>query len=157
MWSSCSTGLPTKPSAAEPISMAWTPGVGPRVYLCPLAWSLGVVLMHALPGNDLKADSWWALWHLDKCLHVLAFGGSVMTWAIALAKQRVGQASWSLEVALLGSALIFGTVLESCQGAWMPGRFADWRDVVADGVGAGLALGAFQLIFGRRPGRIAND
>ena len=62
-----------------------------------------------------------------------------------------------LQGSLIGGALIFGTVLESCQGAWMPGRFADWGDVVADGVGAGLALGAFQLIFGRRPGRIASD
>ena len=148
MWSSCSTGPRTKRSAADPLFMAWTSVVGPRVYWCPVAWSLGVVLMHALPGNDLNAGSWWALWQLDKWLHALAFGVGVMTWAIALAKQRLGQQSWTLEIALLGGAMVFGTVLESWQGAWMPGRFADWRDVVADGVGAGMALGAFQLIFG---------
>jgi VanZ family protein len=59
--------------------------------------------------------------------------------------------------ALTLTAIVFGTVLEAMQGAWMPGRFFDLADVAADVAGAGLSLVAFQLIFGQKPGRIASD
>ena len=110
-----------------------------------------------LPGSDLDADTWWATWHMDKVLHMIAFSGCALTWAIALAKQRRLQGGSRMLVVLVGTALVFGTVLEAIQGAWMPGRTFDLADVAADAVGALCSLGVFYGIFGQRPGRIASD
>jgi len=134
-----------------------TQSAGPRIWIVPTCATLGIVAMHMLPGSDVSADDWWALWHMDKWLHALAFAGCGLTWAIALAKQRRLQRTHSFAFTLMGGALIFGTVLEVLQGAWMPGRFFDLADVAADVAGAGLSLVAFQAIFGQKPGRIASD
>ena len=130
---------------------------GPRVWVSPACTTAALVGMHMLPGADLDADTWWATWHMDKVLHVIAFSGCALTWAITLAKQRRFQGGWTLEQLLVGGALVFGMVLEAMQGAWMSGRTFDWMDVVADVVGAGSSLGVFFVIFGQRPGRIASD
>ena len=137
--------------------MAATQSAGPRVWWIPTCASIGVVAMHLLPGSDLAADTWWAMWHMDKLLHALAFSGCGLTWAIALAKQRRLQGGSRMLVVLVGTALVFGTVLEAIQGAWMPGRTFDLADVAADAVGALCSLGVFYGIFGQRPGRIASD
>ena len=113
--------------------------------------------LHLLPGSDLDADTWWAMWHMDKLLHAFAFSGCGLTWAIALAKQRRLQGGRRMLVVVVGTALVFGTVLEAMQGAWMSGRTFDWMDVAADVVGALCSLGVFFGIFGQRPGRIASD
>ena len=127
------------------------------MWVSPACTTAVLVGMHMLPGADLDADTWWATWHMDKVLHVIAFSGCALTWAIALAKQRRFQGGWALEQLLVGGALVFGMVLEAMQGAWMSGRTFDWMDVVADVVGAGSSLGVFFVIFGQRPGRIASD
>ena len=131
--------------------------VGPRVFVMPVLVTAAVVTMHCLPGADLDADDWWACWHMDKLLHLIAFGMWGLSWAIALAKQRRLQQAWQLELGLLGATVIFGMVLEAIQGAWMPGRIFDLADVIADLAGAACSLGLFSSIFGRRPGRIASD
>ena len=130
---------------------------GSRVWVVPACTTAVLVGMHMLPGSDLDADTWWAVWHMDKVLHAIAFSGCALTWAIALAKQRRLQGGWRLEQVLVGGALVFGMVLEAMQGAWMSGRTFDWMDVVADVVGAMSSLGVFFGIFGQRPGRIASD
>lgn len=134
-----------------------THSAGPRIWIVPACATLGIAGMHLLPGSDLSADDWWAVWHMDKALHALAFAGCCLTWTIALAKQRRLQQGNAMALALACGTLIFGTVLEAMQGAWMPGRFFDLADVAADVAGAGLSLVAFQLIFGQKPGRIASD
>ena len=132
-------------------------GVGSRVWVVPACTTAVLVGMHMLPGADLDADTWWATWHMDKVLHMLAFSGCALTWAIALAKQRRLQGGSRMLVVLVWTALIFGTVLEAIQGAWMPGRVFDLADVIADVAGVACSLGLFLSIFGRRPGRIASD
>ena len=130
---------------------------GSRVWVVPACTTAVLVGMHMLPGSDLNADNWWATWHMDKVLHMIAFSGCALTWAIALAKQRRLQGGVRLEQILVGGALVFGMVLEAMQGAWMSGRTFDWMDVVADVAGAMSSLGVFFVIFGQRPGRIASD
>ena len=123
----------------------------------PVLVTAAVVVMHCLPGTELDADDWWARFHVDKLLHLIAFCVLGLTWAIALAKQRRLQQGWQLELGLVVGSAIFGMVLEAIQGAWMPGRTFDLADVIADMTGVTCSLGLFFSIFGRRPGRIASD
>ena len=137
--------------------MAKSQSVGPRVWIMPTLSTLALVAMHMLPGNDLDVDSWWAVWHMDKVLHFLAFSTWGLAMSVALAKQRLFQKGSRFELVMMVGAAIFGTVLECVQGACVPNRSADLADVAADVVGVALALLAFRVIFGCRPGRIATD
>ena len=134
-----------------------TQNVGARVWWGPVLVTTGVLCMHALPGQDVDVDSWWATWHMDKVLHLLAFATWGLAMSVALAKQRLFQKGSRFELAMIGGAAIFGTVLECLQGACVPNRSADLADVAADVAGVALALLAFRVIFGCRPGRIATD
>ena len=134
-----------------------TQNVGARVWLGPALVTTGALCMHALPGHDLDMDSWWVTWHMDKVLHFLAFSTWGLAMSVALAKQRLFQKGSRFELVMMVGAAIFGTVLECLQGACVPNRSADLADVAADVAGVALALLAFRVIFGCRPGRIATD
>ena len=134
-----------------------TQNVGARVWWAPALVTTGALCMHALPGHDLDMDSWWVTWHMDKVLHFLAFSTWGLAMSVALAKQRLFQKGSRFELVMMVGAVIFGTVLECVQGACVPNRSADLADVVADVAGVALALLAFRVIFGCRPGRIATD
>ena len=134
-----------------------TQNVGARVWWAPALVTAGALCMHALPGQDVDVDSWWTTWHMDKVLHLLAFATWGLSMSVALAKQRLFQKGSRFELAMIVGAAIFGTVLECLQGACVPNRSADLADVAADVAGVALALLAFRVIFGCRPGRIATD
>ena len=134
-----------------------TQNVGARVWWGPALVTTGALCMHALPGHDLDMDSWWVTWHMDKVLHFLAFSTWGLAMSVALAKQRLFQKGSRFELVMMVGAAIFGTVLECVQGACVPNRSADLADVAADVAGVALALLAFCVIFGCRPGRIATD
>ena len=134
-----------------------TQNVGARVWWGPALVTTGALYMHALPGHDLDMDSWWVTWHMDKVLHFLAFSTWGLAMSVALAKQRLFQKGSRFELVMMVVAAIFGTVLECVQGACVPNRSADLADVAADVAGVALALLAFRVIFGCRPGRIATD
>ena len=134
-----------------------TQNVGARVWWGPALVTTGAFCMHALPGHDLDMDSWWVTWHMDKVLHFLAFSTWGLAMSVALAKQRLFQKGSRFELVMMVGAAIFGTVLECVQGACVPNRSADLADVAADVAGVALALLAFRVIFGCRPGRIATD
>ena len=134
-----------------------SPSAGARVWIVPGVLTLALVGMHALPGRDLAGEDWWMVWHVDKWLHALVFSLWSLSVCISLAKQRILQGRRRLELVVLSAALIFGTVLEAGQGAWMPGRTMDGMDVLADVAGTWLSFSWFRFIFGTRPGRIASD
>lgn len=134
-----------------------TQNVGARVWWGPALVTTGALCMHALPGHDLDMGSWWVTWHMDKVLHFLAFSTWGLAMSVALAKQRLFQKGSRFELVMMVGAAIFGTVLECLQGACVPNRSADLADVAADVAGVALALLAFRVIFGCRPGRIATD
>ena len=134
-----------------------TQNVGARVWWSPALVTTGALCMHVLPGQDVDVDSWWVTWHMDKVLHFLAFSTWGLAMSVALAKQRLFQKGSRFELVMMVGAAIFGTVLECVQGACVPNRSADLADVAADVAGVALALLAFRVIFGCRPGRIATD
>ena len=134
-----------------------TQNVGARVWWGPALVTTGALCMHVLPCQDVDVDSWWVTWHMDKVLHFLAFSTWGLAMSVALAKQRLFQKGSRFELVMMVGAAIFGTVLECVQGACVPNRSADLADVAADVAGVALALLAFRVIFGCRPGRIATD
>lgn len=90
---------------------------------------LGVITWLALaPAPPPSADLGW-----DKANHLVAFASLAFTsvWAFW---QRARQWPW-----LVLALLAYGAGIEVAQ-SFLPPRHADWRDVVADGLGIALGL-----------------
>lgn len=69
----------------------------------------------------------------DKVQHMLAFG------SVAVCALLSGDARGRSVVLVLAAMLGFGVFIEVVQ-AFLPSRTADWKDVVADMLGAGLGV-----------------
>jgi VanZ family protein len=69
----------------------------------------------------------------DKVQHILAFGTLAGCACLALGSQRK---AW---LRVMAAMLAFGVFIELVQ-AFLPTRSADWRDVLADTLGAGVGV-----------------
>lgn len=116
-----------------PVTQGWRLGL---FWLC----LLGVLVLSLLPGTQILPSTGW-----DKSNHALAFAMLML-----LADFAYPRRSLRIFVALLA----FGGLIEILQG--MTGyRFAEWADLLADGVG--LVIGGLLARFaGRFPQLAAN-
>jgi VanZ family protein len=97
-----------------------------RALLATLLLAITWLALTSAPPRAL--DTGW-----DKSNHLLAFGSLAFTatWALW---PRPRQWGW-----LVLALLAYGVAIELAQGM-LPPRTADWRDVVADGMGIALGL-----------------
>lgn len=107
-------------SAAIADGRAW------RVILVLLIGCIAVLALMPAPPADF--DTGW-----DKLNHWLAFG------ILAFAASLSSQSSRSTRLLLLLSLLGFGGLIEMAQ-LYVPGRSAEWADLLADAIG--IACGA---------------
>ncbi len=87
-----------------------------------------------------------AAWSLDKPIHIGEY--FLLTWGLI---QTLHTSKMEKRNALAGAVLIavsYGALLEGVQ-AWLPYRQAEWRDVLANTVGSGLAVLAGRASPGR--------
>ncbi|MDG2426731.1 MAG: VanZ family protein [Flavobacteriales bacterium] len=128
-------------------------------------WPVGfiallVLLLHALPGSELDTAPWWALWRLDALLHSAMFALLATAGLIAVVKGRL-LSSQAARFEMFSRAMrwivlvcvLYGGLLECAQWLVFSGRGADWTDVLADGLGAGLGVAAFWALYLRRVAR----
>ena len=89
-----------------------------------------VLILALLPDPDPRLSTGW-----DKSNHLLAFGVSAFLGCFAL------RGRWRVVApGLLG----YGVLIEVLQG--LTGyRYAEWADLLADGLGIGLGIGLFGL------------
>ena len=96
------------------------------------AAAVGVLLWLTLsPTDELPKVTLW-----DKAEHALAWFVLTAT-GLVLSPRRPR--------AIVAFALFMGVLVEVLQGTMGLGRDADWRDVVADSLGIGAALGLYLL------------
>lgn len=108
-----------------------------RYHLPPLLWAAALFAASSIPSNELPpiVGRFW-----DKLLHAAAFG----IFALLIDRSLRHQDRWpslrsrSIPVAIL-LATFYG-VTDELHQMLVPGRFSSVLDVVADAVGAALAL-----------------
>ncbi len=112
-----------------------------RDFWCRLALFVGVAAAIAwlslTPDTDQIDDIWSAS---DKIKHAAAY--AVLTLAggrffVLLTPHPVRGWAWAL-----GCSVVYGAVMEGCQAVAGTGRFSEFGDFVANGVGAGLVFAA---------------
>lgn len=114
-------------------------------------WSLVVLGLYAVPGQDLEAMSFWQALSLDKLAHLVVFAILTLAMAVGFRKQQKFQGLNErafLYAILLG--VIYGGVLELIQGATFEDRHTDVYDFVANAFGAILGIVIFRIIYGRK-------
>ncbi len=112
-----------------------------------IAWAAVLFGLSSVPGRVYPRVS---LTFADKLVHIAVY--AVFGWlcARALLWTKRARPRWRTLVAAVALASSYG-ISDEVHQWFVPGRSADWRDVVADAIGA--ALGAALLLLTARPGR----
>lgn len=111
-----------------------------------LLWLVFITGLSVLPSVPLpKFD----LFSPDKLGHAAAYGLLVwlILWGWHKAKRTITRstAAW---VALFATG--YGVLMEFVQGAFIPGRFYEYDDMIANAIGALVVLGYWLLVVGSR-------
>lgn len=124
-------------SAATRAWLAWVPA---------LAWALIIFVLSSQPTlpNPAGID--------DKPAHAATYGVLAVACLIGLAGARAGRVSGRLALVAWVLATLYG-VSDEWHQSFVPGRTPDVADVLADAVGAALAVGvawASAILLARR-------
>ena len=111
-----------------------------KTYWPPLAWAVVLFIQSSIPHvrSPLKLTQWD-----DKWIHAVIYFplGFLLLRALQQAQPERSTAQLMLLTFVLGT--LYGLTDELHQ-YFVPGRFSDWRDAIADAIG--VALGSFAFL-----------
>lgn len=112
-------------------------------FLPALLWLLLITALSTLPNPQLPG---FQLLAADKLVHAVVYG--VLTWLLLRGGSRSTSRSvgWRERWAAFLFSTLYGVLMEWVQYAFIPGRFYEFDDMLANAVGA--AVGAF--FFGKK-------
>lgn len=103
-----------------------------------IGWTLLIFILCLIPANELpKVD----VPFIDKWAHVVLFAGFSFLWLSAGPTTR-----FLPLVILLGISIFIGWLVEYIQGNYVPGRYQDDMDTLADAVGGLVGIIIFVVI-----------
>jgi VanZ family protein len=101
-----------------------------------VAWLLIVTILFCIPGTKLPRISWQDKVWFDKWIHLLLFLVLVVLWCRAYSI-KINSASKSKKAFIWITilSLAYGAAIELVQQYFIPFRYFDYRDMIADGLG----------------------
>ncbi|HEX8328770.1 MAG TPA: M28 family peptidase [Hymenobacter sp.] len=129
-----------------PISARVPPAPRRSYAALPLLWAAVVLVLTLTPANEMPRTPVWELLSFDTAAHAGVFAVLAgLSWFSLRRQQRWPRvARYVGTVALLGS-ILFGGLIEVLQQTMGLGRHGDWTDLLGDGIGAALVVGAATL------------
>jgi hypothetical protein len=110
-------------------------------YIPGIAWFFLLLYFICMPPSNIpKVDSWYTKFYPDKWVHAVLFGVLVFLFIYGINKSALStqqKNNWALKILL--AAIIWGLATEFIQKYFVPGRFFDWYDWLADSIGAFIA------------------
>ena len=106
-----------------------------RYYLPAMGWIVLILFLCTLPGSAIPSASIFDKLHVDKIVHFVLFGGTVLLLAYGYYKQR-NAISWLALFSLAAVVTLYGLAIEFIQKYLVPNRSFDMYDLLADGLGA---------------------
>lgn len=103
----------------------------------PLGWLMLTTFLLTLPGSAFPRETILSKIHFDKIAHVGVF--AVLVWLFCRAYHQKKLPSKKLEktfLAVTGSAVLYGVLMEFVQKNYIPNRSFDEGDLIADTAGA---------------------
>jgi VanZ family protein len=83
---------------------------------------------------------------IDKIVHIVIFFFLAILWQLVVFKKRGDRLNVKMSFLLLGAMFIFGILIEVLQGEVTVSRTANFYDVLADLLGAGIGVLVFQKV-----------
>jgi VanZ family protein len=93
----------------------------------------------SVPGDDLPGRFW------DKAVHFLVYGGLGVLFMLPLAEGRIDAVTPRVAAVAVLLATLYG-VFDEVHQAFTPERTPDWRDLVADFLGAALGVAVMLML-----------
>jgi len=116
------------------------------LWLPPVSWAAGLLLLSSLPGDRLPSPGWWQIDKLAPALLYAMLGG--LTGRAATARGAAGPGRRCVLVAAALGLAGFG-VLDEWSQSLTPGRMPSAADAVADAIGAWTGLFAASRYYRR--------
>ncbi|MCW3462736.1 VanZ family protein [Chitinophaga nivalis] len=116
-----------------------------KFYIPAILWTIVILVLCTMPGNDIPTNSFFQKIHFDKIVHFGLFGGIVLFFSLAIYWQKKHIKGITLFFFVLMAA-IYGLAIEFIQKYWAINRSFDIIDVVADTLGAIAGVWVFKLV-----------
>jgi len=109
-------------------------------------WTILIFILLSLPGSMIPNESTFVIPNFDKVVHISLFGGFVILWSLFVTTKRKTNKKLLRSFFLIFIiAVIYGIGMEYVQKYFIPLRYYDDADIIADMIGAGLAYGISNL------------
>ncbi len=117
-----------------------------------LAWALFILILTGVPGTYFpKVSTFWDWLSPDKAIHIFLFGVQTFLILFALRKQYlVGKNRFLSGSIILSITILFALLTEVLQAYVYIGRNGNVYDFIADAVGVGVGLLAYNLLFRKK-------
>lgn len=109
-------------------------------------WAIFILILCGIPGKHIPEITFWKWLKWDKVTHLALFG---MQAYLLLRADRLQQGKKLTLLRIRGwvtLAIFYGAVIEILQLTVFTGRSADYRDAIANGLGAILGMIAFRYL-----------
>ena len=118
-----------------------------RHFLPAFLWLVFISALSVMPGVQLPNFS---LFTADKLAHAVVYGVLLYLILVGISKVRGQRPGWWAGVWALLFAGAYGVMMEFVQYAFIPGRFYEVDDMLANIGGAAVAWAGWALWFGRK-------
>ena len=99
-------------------------------------WSILTLVLCFMPNNDSINISFFSQMHLDKLAHIIIY----LIMAFLLKRDNLDSRSVFIFCFLMGLAI------EICQGYFLPSRYFEFYDLIANIIGYFIGIGLYKLI-----------
>jgi VanZ family protein len=114
-------------------------------WILPAIWALVVLLLCGLPGDHFPAISFWLWLRWDKLGHLLMFGVQSFLLLRAARQASPSPIGYTKVWALVSLTTLYGALIEILQLTVFSGRSSDFKDAIANGIGALIGLAVFRF------------
>ncbi|MBD2724702.1 VanZ family protein [Hymenobacter armeniacus] len=127
------------------------PVSSPRAYAAlPLSWAAVVLALTLTPADEMPRTPVWELLSFDTAAHAgVFFVLAGLSWFSLRRQRRWPRLARHAGAAVLAASFLFGALIEVLQLTMRLGRHGEWTDLLSDGLGAALAVGAATAWAGR--------
>jgi len=111
-----------------------------RRWLPAFAWAVVIFVLCSIPGKDIPTQDWMQIISLDKLVHAGIFAVLMLFVLHGYGSSDLIKPLSQTSLLLLFSVIVYGGVTELYQHYFLPDRFADVYDFIANSFGAIIGL-----------------
>lgn len=113
-----------------------------------IGWSIVVLILCGIPGRKIPQLTFLEWLRPDKIVHLILFG--TQSFLLLKAYFEVGKSAAEKKWLYVGLSIAYGIVIEILQKYIFIDRSADYRDAIANAIGAFCGLWIFNFLSNRR-------